>query len=91
MILDDQQKGEGFDGSFNNPLSDDILNYPIPPKYKTPNINGFNGEGDLRQLLINFIEECLLKLGSEEKMMVTFSPRILKDDVSEWFYKLYSR
>jgi len=48
----------------------------------------FSGEQDLKQHLISFQEEFLLKLGSKNKLMVKFFPRSLKGDASKWFYNL---
>lgn len=60
---------------------------PSHSNTKTPKFDVFIGERDPRQHLINFREEYLLKLESEEKMMVKLFHRSLNGDVSECFYK----
>lgn len=82
-----QPKSEDCDGIFTTPFSEEILNFPLPPDFKTSKFEMFNGEGDPKKHLINF-QECILKLEIEEKLMAKFFPRSLKGDASQWFYKL---
>lgn len=72
-----------YDGIFISPLRDDICNFPLPPDHKIPKFEIFNGEQDHKQHLISFQEECLLKLGSNERLMAKFFPRSLKDDATQ--------
>ena len=67
---------------------DDIHNYPLLLDHKALKFYMFSGEQDQKQHLISFQEECLLKLGLEEKLMVKFFPRSLNGDASQWFYNL---
>lgn len=81
-----QQSIYEYDGIFTSPLNEEICNFPLPPEHKAPNFEMFNGKQDPKQHLINFQEECLLKLGSEEKLMAKFFPRSLKGETSQCFY-----
>lgn len=50
-----------------------------------------NEEGDPKQHLTNFQEECILKLGTKDRLMTELFIRILKVYTSDWFYKLSYR
>lgn len=48
----------------------------------------FNGEGDPKQRILLFQEECSLKFGNDDNIMARFFLRSLKSEAFDLFYKL---
>ena len=82
--------GENLDGMIqrtNSPFTNEVLNCPLPPKFRLPQLELYDGSKDPLYYIESFKMLMLLQMTPEEVMCRAF-PTTLKGAAKVWFSKI---
>ena len=85
-----EKGGENLDGMIrrtNSPFTNEVLNRPLPPKFRLPQLESYDGSKDPLDHIESFKTLMLLQMTLDEVICRSF-PKTLKAIARVWFKKI---
>ena len=84
--------GENLDGMIrrtDSPFTTEVLNRPLPPKFRLPQLESYDGSKDPLDHIESFKTLMMLQITPDEVMCRAF-PTIMKGVARVWFSKIHA-